>query len=267
MEGLYIFIKCKMQELKNPFNKKQKNYFDGTLNIKEEIQCLSEGMCIVALFSYFFYRSYLALLILLPLSYFYRKYRKRQLIKLKLERLEQQFKEAMLAVQTNMQAGYSIENAFVESYQDIVRIYGENSDMGKELLWIRMGMKNGKALESLLQDLAHRCPESEIAEFAEVYSIASKTGSRWDDVIIKTVSFIREKIEIKEEIEILIHGKKMETRIMCLIPFFILIYMDITSKGYFDILYHNILGIAIMTMCMAVYIVAYILAEKVTEIK
>lgn len=256
-----------MQELKNLFRRKQKNYFDGTLNRKEEIQCFGEGMCIVGLFSYFFYRSYLAVFLLSPLSYLYRKHRKKQLIRFKTERLEQQFKETILAVQTNMQAGYSIENAFMESYQDILKIYGENSEMSQELQIICTGMRNGKTLEILLQDLARRCPDSEIAEFAEVYSIACKTGSRWNEVIMNTVSLIREKIEIKEEIEILIHGRKVENRVMCMIPFFILIYMDITSPGYFDILYHNILGVLIMTVCMVVYILAYLLAEKVTEVK
>lgn len=262
-----MFIKCKMQELGARFRNEQKNYFDGTLNRKEEMQCLGEGMCIVILFSYFFYRSYLAILFLSPLSFFYRNYRKKQLIQYKTERLEQEFKETILAVQTNMQAGYSIENAFVESYQDIIKIYGENSEMGKELQVICTGMKNGKNLETLLLDLARRCPDSEIAEFAEVYSIASKTGSRWNEVIMNTVSLIREKLEIKEEIELLIHGKKLENRVMCVIPFFILVYMDITSDGYFDILYHNMIGIFIMTICMVVYILAYVLAEKVTRVK
>lgn len=254
-----------MQELKNLFRKEGK-YFDETLNLKEEIQCLGEGFGVVVLFSYFFYRSYWAVFLLSPLSYFYRNHRKKQIIRLKTERLEQQFKETILAVQTNMQAGYSIENAFMESYQDVIRIYGENSAMGQELQLICVGMRNGKTLEVLLQDLARRCPDSEIAEFVEVYSIASKTGGRWNEVIMNTVTLIREKIEIKEEIEILIHGRKMENRIMCIIPFFILMYMDITSAGYFDILYHNVLGIIIMTVCMGVYIVAYLLAEKVTEV-
>ena len=268
MENLFTSIKCRMQESENLFKKSHKNH-DHTaagLSRMEEVRCILEGAVIVVLFSYFFYRSYLAVLFLSPLCIFYRKYRKEQLMKLKKETLELQFKETILAVMTNLQAGYSMENAFVESYQDIVRIYGKDSAMAMELLIIRKGLKNGNTLEKLLMDLAGKCPDSEISEFAQVYSIASKTGSQWREVISKTVSLISQKIEIKEEIEILIHGKKTESRIMCIIPFFILLYMDITSRGYFDILYHNILGVLIMTACMAVYIAAYLLAEKVTEI-
>lgn len=257
-----------MQELKHLFEDKTKSSLGKeSLSKKQELQCFLEGTLLVFLFSYFFYRSYFAVIFLSPLIYFYRDYKKTQIIKSKTEHVEQQFKEAILAVQTNMQAGYSIENAFVESYQDVVRIYGVNSQMGEELYNLRKGMKNGITLEKLLVDLGNRYPDSEIAEFAEVYSIACKTGNQWNEVISKTVSLITQKIEIKEEIEILIHGKKVENRVMCVIPFFILLYMDVTSKGYFDVLYHNILGIMIMTVCMSIYIFAYLLAQKVTEIK
>lgn len=257
-----------MQEFKNLFKKNddKKDYKKGNSELKEEIGCLMEGVGIVFLFSYFFYRSYLALFFLSPLVIFYRKYKKEQLVKRKREQLEIQFKETLLAVQNNLQAGYSMENAFIESYQDVIRIYGKNSYMAEELRRILKGIKNGNTLENMLMDLADRSPDSEIAEFANVYSIACKTGSKWDEVISKTASVITQKIEVKEEIEILIHGKKMENKVMCMVPFFILFYMDLTSKGYFDILYHNPAGIIIMTICLAVYILAYMLGEKITEI-
>lgn len=268
MERWYTSIKCRMQELGLPFEKgDKKEYFEEKLNCREEIRCMIEGILVVMLFSYFFYRSYIAVVFLSPLIFLYRKLKRKQIIRQKKEQLEQQFKETILAVQTNLQAGYSMENAFVESYRDIIRIYGEGSEMEKELSIIRKGMNNGNTLENLLLDLGRRCPESEIAEFAEVYSIACRTGSMWNEVISKTVSLISQKIEIKEEIEILVHGRKMESRVMCIIPFFILFYMDITSKGYFDVLYHNVLGSIIMTLCMMVYIVAYLLSEKITEIR
>lgn len=267
MGNLYINIKCRMQELGNLFRGEKRNYFTGTPDTKEEIRCWLEGIGIVFLFSYFFYRSAAAILFLSPLSYRYQKLRKKQVIRYQQEQLELQFKDTILAVGTNLQAGYSMENAFVESYQDIVRIYGKNSHMAKELQIIRQGLNNGKTLEELLLNLAGRCPGGEIAEFAEVYSIACKTGSRWKEVISKTVSVISEKIEIKEEIELTIHGKKTESRIMCMIPFFILLYMDVTSQGYFDVLYHNVIGILIMSACMGVYIAAYLLSEKITEIE
>ena len=242
------------------------NYAFYRLEPKAEVQCLAEGLGIVCVFAYFFYRSYWAVVLLFPGIWFYRKEKIRKTGQKRKYILEQQFKETLLAVQTNLQSGYSIENAFLESYPYIVSIYGKSSDMAKELVWIRKGIGNGDTLERLLWDLGRRCPESALEDFANIYSIACKTGSGWKEIIMKIIHSISQRMELKQEIETLVHGKKLESRMMSIIPFFILFYMDITSKGYFQVLYHNPAGIVIMSGCMAAYIFAFLLSEKITEI-
>ena len=271
MENLFIHIKCKMRELlrlikKDDKGTKKTDYAVSELELKEELQCFVEGFVIVCLFSYFFYRSYMAVIILAPGIWFYRKEKKKQSGKKRKYILEQQFQETLLSIQTNLQSGYSIENAFLESRSYVVSIYGKSCDMAKELMWIKKGLANGDSLEHLLWDLGRRCPESGLEDFANIYAIACKTGSGWTEVITKIIADIRQRMETKQEIETLIHGKKVESRLMSIIPFFILLYMDVTSKGYFDVLYHNPAGIIIMTICMAAYIFAFLMSEKITEI-
>ncbi len=268
MAPLFTNIKWKMQGLKYKKKKvyKKVNYENPGLTWKEEIFSILEGSLILALFAYFFYRSIYAFLLLSPSILFYRKLKQKRIFKDKKQKLEEEFKETIQAVQTNLQSGYSMENAFLESYAYVSGIYGESCDMAKELLWMKKGLKSGDTLEHLLLDLAKRCPDSAIEDFAGIYSIACKTGGNWNEIITKTITGIAQRMEIKEEIAILIHGKKIESRIMCFIPFFILFYMDITSKGYFDVLYHNIVGIAIMSLCAAAYLFAFYMTEKITEI-
>ena len=241
------------------------DYARPRLEPKEELQCMIEGFLIVCLFAYFFYRSYLAIVILAPGILFYRKEKMKRNGQKRKFLLEQQFKETLLSVQTNLQSGYSVENAFVESYPYILNLYGKTSDMAVELKRIQKGLANGDTMEHLLWDLGRRCPESALEDFASIYAIAVKTGSGWTEIIMKIIANISQRMEVKQEIETLIHGKKLESRMMCIIPFFILFYMDITSKGYFDVLYHNPAGIVIMSVCMSAYIFAFLMAEKITE--
>lgn len=242
------------------------NYATPRFDLKEEMKCLLEGLMILSLLAYFFYRSLFVAVLFSPGLWFYRKEKMKKVGKKRKYVLEQQFKETLLAVQTNLQSGYSIENAFIESNSYIVNVYGKSSDMAKELMWIQKGLANGDTLEHLLWDLGKRCPESALEEFANIYSIACKTGSGWTEVIMKIIAGINQSMEIRQEIETLIHGKKVESRMMSIIPFFILFYMDITSKGYFDVLYHNPLGIIIMSICLVVYVFAFLMSEKITEI-
>ena len=271
MENLFTGTKWKLPELKSKIKKNRNlylktNYCNPKLTWKEEVTCILEGIGILILFSYFFYRSIWASLILSPGIWFYRKEKKKRLWKRRKERLEEEFKETLLSIQTNLQAGYSIENAFLESYRYVVSIFGNSADMAKELLWIKKGLANGDTLEHLLIDLGNRCPGSALEDFSNIFSVICKTGGDWNEIISKIVGSVTQRMELQEEIAILIHGKKTESRMMCVIPFFILFYMDIISKGYFDVMYHNIIGIAIMTLCMVAYVFAFLAAERITEI-
>lgn len=268
MGSLPIATKWKMPEylIRKNTNSGLIHYEKYPISLSEKARCLVEGSLIVAVFAYFFYRSIAAFFLLMPVLFFYQKEKKKRLRRQHSEKLEKEFREVLLSVNVNLQAGYSIENAFPEAYKDVVNLFGNSSDMARELQIIRRGMGNGIPLEQLLADLGRRCPGGEIAEFAEVFSIAKMTGGRWQEVMRKTINIIQEKAEIKEEIQTLIHARRMESRIMCIIPFFILLYIDLTSKGYFDPLYHNLAGICIMTGCMLMYCFAVYWIDRISDI-
>ena len=258
-----------MQEWSRHFKKervKKVNYENWDIGLKLGFQWMMEWIGIAGFLAYFFYRSYWAMVLLLPGIWFYTKEKKKKIFVKRKKDLEQQFKETLMSVQTNLQSGYSLENAFLESYSYIVDIYGSNCDMAQELLWIQRGIANGEALECLLWDLGKRCPESIVEDFANVYAIAHKMGNGWTEIIMKIIDNMNQQMEIKQEIEILIHGKKMESRIMCIVPFFILFYMNLTSKGYFSVLYHNPGGILIMSVCLGGYLFAFLMSERITEV-
>ena len=86
-------------------------------------------------------------------------------------------------------------------------------------------------------------------------------------MIERSALVIEEKVETEKEIQILINAKRMEQKIMSITPFGILLYISATSKGFFDVLYHNPAGIAIMTACMGVYLTAVRLSGKIVNIE
>ena len=52
---------------------------------------------------------------------------------------------------------------------------------------------------------------------------------------------------------------------MKLMPFGILLYIGISYPGYFDTLYHNWRGCAIMTGCLGIYLAAYVLGDRILQ--
>ena len=83
------------------------------------------------------------------------------------------------------------------------------------------------------------------------------------EVISAAVETISLRIETRDEIATAISGKKMEQNIMKIMPFGILAYVGVSSPGYFDSLYGNLTGVAIMSGLLAVYILAYFLGDKI----
>ncbi len=228
--------------------------------------CLGQGIGILALFAYVFYRSVIVFVLLLPALLPFLKFRRKSYVRKRKEELTLQFREMMHAVIAGLQAGYSIENAFVHAYEDMRLLYGRDAMICAELLHINRELRNNHNLEDVLNDLAVRSHIQDIRDFAEVFRIAKRSGGDLPGILKNTADLISDKIEIRREIATQISAKKMEQTIMDLVPFGIILYIDATTPGFFAALYHNVVGVALMSVMMAVYVAAYLMAEKILDI-
>lgn len=215
---------------------------------------------------FFFYRSWVVSLLILPGYPLFLNFFKKELVKKRKKRLIDEFSETLISVSINLKSGYSLENSFVEAYKDITMFYGEQSLMAEEIMRIRKGLEINITLEDLVEDLAERSHEEEIRMFGDVIKSAKRNGGNITEVLSYTADRIREGICVDKEIEVLISEKRLELRIMEAVPFFILIYLELTSVGYFDVLYEGIRGRLFMTVCLAVYVCAVLLGHRITEI-
>ena len=96
--------------------------------------------------------------------------------------------------------------------------------------------------------------------------ISRRTGGNLGKIIEKMSRIIGEKIRVEREIDVSIAGKKMEQLVMSLVPGGMIIYMQITSEGFLDVLYHNLLGNMVMTVCLGIYFFSFRLGRKIVRI-
>lgn len=242
------------------------DYDEYRMKTKDIIVCLAEGFVLLGLISYVFYRSPIALLVLIPALIPFTDYKRKQKIEKRKKELTLQFREMMYSLIAGLQAGYSIENAFRNSYSDLVLLYGKDEMMPAEVEIINRGLRNNINVEELLFDLSRRSHIRDITDFAEVFSIAKRSGGNLPDILNNTASAISDRIDVSREIETQVSAKKMEQRIMDLVPFGIILYIDSTTPGFFDPLYHNVVGAALMTVLLVVYVIAFLLGEKILKI-
>lgn len=234
---------------------------------KEKVYIVLQWIGICCLIAFFFYRSVWAFIILMPFIILYFKWKKREAVKKRKWELTMSFREAVVIVAGNLQAGNSVENAFRKTYEDLARLYGNRADIAREFQMIQRGLDSNMILEGLLTDFGKRSDVEDIVDFADIFAVAKRSGGNLREIISDTAEAISEKTEIKRELRILISEKQFEQKIMCVIPFFILAYIGLTSPGYFDSLYHNLSGIGIMTACLICYVAALLWGMKITAIE
>ena len=243
------------------------DYAEYRFTFAQKLFYLLEGSLLVALVGYFFYRSWIACVCLSPLLFFFLKAKKKELAGKRRQELSIQFKDLVLSLSANQRAGYSVENAFREAYRDMEMLYGAQSPICQEVRHIILGLENNVVLEKLLYNLGVRSSQQDIMQFADVFLIAKRRGGNMTDILEKTAAVIEQKIETDKEIQLMISAKKMEQKIMNMVPFLIIFYIGTTSRGFFDVLYHNLIGVVIMTVCLGFYGAAYLLSKRIVEIE
>ena len=218
------------------------------------------------LFGRLFYDSWIAVILLLPMAFFWFVHQKKELKERNKRIVGFQFRDAIASVLTNLKAGYSVENAFVEAEKDMELLYGKKSLICQELSKIKKGIKNNVPIEKLLEKMGRETQSTDIQDFSEVFSVAKRSGGNMAEIMGRTINVISQKMDVEKEIDVLTSAKRMEARIMDMVPFFIIFYISITSPGFFAPLYHNIFGIILMTVCLCFYVFAYLLSERIVNI-
>ncbi len=243
----------------------RQDYHKCQWRLKKLAMAVGKSILVVVMLAYFFYRSVWAVVPLSVIGVFFFKLEEKRQIERVREELVGQFKECILSVAASLKAGYAVENAFVESRNDMKLLYGEDSVIYRELELIRRGLVINITLEELLTDLAVRSGSDDIVQFAQVFAIAKKSGGKLPEIIQTTAEMIGRRIDARQEIRTLLSGRQMEQNIMKLMPFGILLYIGSSYQGYFDSFYHNLQGVVIMSVCLAVYVAAYVLGDKILQ--
>lgn len=233
----------------------------------EKLECLAMGAALTGVVAWLFYRSVWGML-LFPFVYVVcrRKYQKTQQKKRK-ERLLGEFKDMMQAVSAALLAGYSMENAWWEAEKELRKLHGEKGLMLAEIHRMNEAVRMNEPLEKVLGEFAQRSGCEEIESFAEVFSFAKRSGGDFARIIRTTVQKLVGRMEVEREIATVLAGKKLEGRIMNIVPVAILAYMTFASGDFLEVLYGNALGAVIMSIALGVYLAAIKLSEYILDIE
>ena len=182
--------------------------------------------------------------------------------------LAEQFKDFLFILSTSIGAGRGMRDAIGEAIPGIVGIYGENASLCKELknMYKRMSIGNEEDV-TVLNDFAKRSGSEDIVDFMIIYSTCKTTGASLVDALNKAASVIIDKMTIENEIRTMANRKKNESIILFVMPFVVVLFLNLFSPEYIAPLYESYIGRVIMTMVVAADIFIYSVMQKITDVE
>ena len=213
------------------------------LSRKEVCRSIALAGLLTVAIAYLFYASWLGIVFFPVFIWFFMKRQKKAGEEQMQLQLAKEFVDTLRSISAALLAGFSIENAWKEAEKEILALYGKRSYMYQEVKEMNCSISLNQPLELLLGDFSTR------------------SGN-----IDATSRHMRVRHETEREIQVQIASRKMEQKVMNVIPLFILLYLKVTSMDFLNVLYGNVAGALFMTVCLAAYGGAIVLAEKIMTI-
>lgn len=224
-----------------------------------------EGLMLVSMLSWLFYDSFYGVFGLSPIIWLWHRERSMMRKEKEEEQFRRMFREWILLLASSLSAGYSVENAMGQSFRELQLMFPSGGVMLDELKEMLAKADNNQRPEILIQELAQRHPMEEVKSFAEVFSTARRSGGSLNAIIRSTAAQMAGVMDTRREITTILAAKVYEQKIMSMMPAAVLLYVRFGSGEFLNGLYHNAAGVFVMTVCLVIYIAAYLLGKRMVQ--
>ncbi|MHA0857203.1 type II secretion system F family protein [Paenibacillus sp. CMAA1364] len=237
------------------------------LSILERVLCILCAAIVMYAIGYLFYHQWIISLLIACSGWVAPRFWRKYMLNRRRAALSLHFKQALYSLSSSLSAGRSVENGFREAIQDLRMLDPEaENDLIRELSIICARMEYGEPIEDALQDFSRRASMEDITNFADVFTTCKRTGGDLVEVVRRTSNIIGEKLDIQQEISVMIAQKRFESKVILVTPLFMIGFMNISSPDYMLPMYSGF-GFIISTFSLVILAACAIWITKIMDIK
>lgn len=244
---------------KRRFCKRKKTY--GWL-----LKAVGKGMGIGGLIAWLFFQSAWGLMIVPVCVVFTVVNEKKKETERRKETEQERFVEYLGFLKEALLVGYSLEQAVGEGKKGMMTTVKEEDSFLCAVARVERRMQLGTPVETAFSEWAEEALCEDIKDFSEVLFIAKRTGGAVQQVIDNTERVIRDKQETLRHIRSVLHSREYEAKIMKCMPFAMLLYLQLSMSEFLAPLYHNPVGIGVMSLVLILYFGLCTVIDRVTTI-
>jgi tight adherence protein B len=235
---------------------------------EEKILNIAVAAVVIFLIGYMCYHNVILSLMLAVFSVKWPKMRVNQKLAKRRSELAIQFKDMLYSLSSSLSAGKSVETGLKECLQDLRIIYPDDETyIIQELSYIVRGIEMNETVEHMFEQFSERAHNEDIENFVDIFKTCKRTGGDMVQVIKTTSQTIGEKIEIKQEINTMISGKKFEFKALMIMPVFLILLLSVSSADYMAPVFTTAIGHIVMTIAIVLFALAYLVGNKIMTIE
>lgn len=227
---------------------------------------VGKGVGLGCLVAWLFFQSLWGLLCVPVCMGFLWKQKKKQYMQRIQEKEQEHFVEYLGFLKEALLVGYSLEQAVGEGKKGMLTTVKEDDPFLQAVVRLERKMQLGTSVERAFSEWAGEAMCEDVGDFAEVLFIAKRTGGAVQQVIENTEHVIRDKQETLRYIRSVLHSREYEAKVMKCMPFAMLLYLRMFMPDFLEPLYHNAVGVCIMSAVLVVYLVLCLVVDRVTAV-
>lgn len=227
---------------------------------------LVAGISFMAI-GYVFYHSLILSLIFLVLLFPGLKWYQELHIEGQKKALKEQFRDMLYSLSASLSAGRQMAESLKEAEENLRLIYKPDTLLVVELSYmVKRIFESRESEEELLKDFAKRTTIEDIVLFVDTYYTCRTVGGDSVKVVLKTSEILLDKMTIEKEINTLTAQKRFEAKLLMAIPFCIILFLQMASPDYFNVMFEHMAGRLLMTFALIGIGISYYLSIKLVRI-
>lgn len=231
-----------------------------------KVIAIGKGAGLGSLIAWLFFQSVWGLLCIPVCVGLLWKRTKKQERQRRQEKEQEYFVEYLGFLKEALLVGYSLEQAVGEGKKGMLTTLKEDEPFLQAVTRLERKMQLGTTVETVFSQWAEEALCEDVGDFAEVLFIAKRTGGAVQQVIENTEQVIRDKQETLRYIRSVMHSREYEAKVMKCMPFAMLIYLRLFMSDFLAPLYHNAVGVCVMTVVLVIYFFLSLAVDKVTAV-
>lgn len=180
-----------------------------------------------------------------------------------------QLKDWLLSLVNSLKAGMSLEEAVKNSRYDMEKLYGSsrNKVFLRSIQEAITYLNCGKPITEALQVLGSKIESEDIKTFIGAVRIVREKGGNMAEVMASVSQMISDKILIAREIDAMLYAKRMEGKIIIIVPLLLVLLISVASPEYMQSLFGTFAGAVICAISSVMIGTGYFLSRKMTDIR